>query len=172
MIRIACSLLVAAYAVFAAAQTADSRSGPLARRLADVLTRGHLEAIAAVDPSVPDRFVAALLFPDVQLLVVAGRYPAADALRAQLAARQYKDVYLELTGGSARDSRIFFQDLKADGLHPDSGGDVDVMYEHVDKQTILDGKPDKARFNAADQEYARLLTLLVNEASNVVPTGD
>jgi len=148
----------------------DSQSAPLARHLAAVLTARHLDAIAASDPGAPDRFVGALFFPDVQLLVVAGRYAAPDALRAQIAAHQYKDVYLALTSGSAPDTRLFFQDLKADGLHAAADGGVDVMYEHVDKQNVFDGKADRARFDAADAEYSRLLSLLLNEAEGATTT--
>src|SRR4051794_34594044 len=150
MIRTGLCLLCAVLALGLgpAAPPADSHSAPLARQLAQILASRHLEAIAAADPTAPDRFVGALLFPDVQLLVVAGRLAPPDAARAQLAARQYKDVYLALTASSAPDSRVFFQDLKADGLHADAGEGVDVMYEHVTKQTIFDGKPDKARFTA------------------------
>jgi hypothetical protein len=165
MIRAVACVALVALAAAAAGQALDSRSAPLARQLASVLAARQLDAIAAPDPAAPDRFVGALLIPNVQLLVVAGRFPSPDAVRAQIAAHQYKDVYLELTGGSAPDSRVFFQDLKADGLHPAPGGGVDVMYEHVDKQTIFDGKPDKARFTAADEEYSRLLALLVAQAS-------
>jgi hypothetical protein len=143
----------------------DSRSAPLARRLATVLAEQHLDAIAAADPTTPDRFIGALIFPDIQLLVVAGQYAAPDSLRAQIAQRHYKDVYLALTGGSTPSTRVFFQDLKADGLHAIAGSGVDIMYEHVDKQTVFDGKPDAARFAAADEEYSRLLSLLVTQAS-------
>jgi len=166
MQRAAVMLAVMALAGTVPGAGADgSKSAPIAHRLATVLAERHLDAIAAADPSSPDRFVAALLYPDVQLLVVGGRYAAPEAMRAQIAAHQYKDVYLALIGSSAPESRLFFQDLKADGLHAEAGGGVDVMYEHVDKQTVFDGKPDPKRFDVADAEYSRLLSLLVTEAS-------
>ena len=143
MQRAAVMLAVMALAGTVPGAGADgSKSAPIAHRLATVLAERHLDAIAAADPSSPDRFVAALLYPDVQLLVVGGRYAAPEAMRAQIAAHQDKDVYLALIGSSAPESRLFFQDLKADGLHAEAGGGVDVMYEHVDKQTVFDGKPD------------------------------
>jgi len=159
--------------LLASAMTAapsESQSAALARRLATALHDQQLEAIAAADPKAADRFIAALIFPGVQLLVVAGQYAAPDSLRNQIAAHQYKDVYLALTGGSAPESRVFFQDLKADGLHASADDGVDVMYEHVDKQTVFDGKPDRARFAAADAEYSRLLSLLLQQASTATPS--
>ena len=133
MIRIGSCLLFVALAFAPAAPPADSHSAPLARQLAQILGGRHLEAIAAADPAAPDRFVGALLFPNVQLLVVAGRLAPPDAIRAQLTTRQYKDVYLALTGSSAPDSRVFFQDLNADGLHAAAGEGVDVMYRAGDQ---------------------------------------
>ena len=153
------------------AQPAGSRSAPLAQHLAAALAERHLEAIAAADPSAPDRFVGALIFPGVQLLVVAGQYAAPDAIRSQIAAREYKDVYLALAGASVPASRLFIQDLKADGLHPSAAAGVDVIYEHVDKQTVFDGKPARTAFDKADAEYSRLLSLLLNEVTSAAVSG-
>lgn len=154
-----------------AAGQGDSQSSAVARRLAAVLAEQHVDAIAAADPRATDRFVGGLIFPGVQLLVVSGQYAAPEAMRTKIAARQYKDVYLELVGSSAPDTRVFFQDLKADGLHPTADGGVDIMYEHVDKQTVFNGKPDRARFAVADAEYSRLLSLLLDQASAGATVG-
>ena len=89
MQRAAVMLAVIALAGTALAAGADgSKSAPIAHRLATVLAERHLDAIASADPSSPDRFVAALLYPDVQLLVVGGRYAAPEAMRAQIAAHR------------------------------------------------------------------------------------
>lgn len=157
----------------------ESRSGPLARELTTLMTSHKLGAIAAKDPGAPDRFVAALAFPDVQLLVVSARYSMPQVLDEQLGKRQYDDVYAALQQSSFPESKVFFQDLKADGLHPTADGGVDVMYEQVVHQTIFDGNPSKqkltsaayaAKLNAADALYSRLLTLLIAEIKAPPPT--
>jgi hypothetical protein len=158
----------------------ELQSGPLARELTTLMTRQRLGAIAAKDPESPDRFVAALAFPDVQLLVVSARYAAPLVLEDQIGKRQYNDVYAALQRSSVPESKVFFQDLKADGLHAKSDGGVDVMYEHVVHQTIVDGNPAKQKLTAAayaekladaDARYSRLLSLLIAEVKShsVVP---
>jgi hypothetical protein len=150
----------------------ESRSGALARELTTLMSSHKLGAIAAKDPDTPDRFVAALAFPDVQLLVVSARYSVPQVLDEQLAKRQYADVYAALQQSSFPESKVFFHDLKADGLHATADGGVDVMYEQVIHQTIFDGNPAKQnltraayaeKLNAADALYSRLLTLLIAE---------
>jgi hypothetical protein len=153
----------------------DSTSGPLARELSTLLAGRNLSAIATQDPERPDRFVAAVVFPVVQLIVIAARYATPTVLEDQLAKRQYNDVYGILQQASTQDSRVFFQDLKADGLHAKPGAAVDVMYERVVDQTIFDGAPEKRKvseaaylekFRSADALYSRLLTLLIAEVKN------
>jgi len=104
--------------------------------------------------------------------VRAGRTPPApDAVAAQLAARNYQDVYASLQDGSAQHGRLFVQDLGADGL-ADGGDSVDIVYDNG-QQVVFDGNPkshkmsDKAyheAFSSADTRYARMLTVLINEA--------
>ena len=100
-------------------------------------------------------------------------------LEDELTKRQYNDLYGVLQQASIQDSRVFFQDLKADGLHAKPGVAVDVMYERVVNQTIFDGAPEKrkmteaaylAKFRSADALYSRLLTLLIAEVKNAAST--
>jgi len=157
----------------------DSQSAPLARELSALLASRNQNAVAAKDPDSPDRFVAAMVFPDVQLLVMSARYATPSVLQEQLAKRQYNDVYGALQQASIQDSRVFFQDLKADGLHVTPGAAIDVMYEHMVDQTIFDGIPAKRKvsdaayvekFRSADALYSRLLTLLIAEVKDAGPT--
>lgn len=153
----------------------DSQSEPLARQLVTLLSDRKLSAIAARDPMVQDRFVAALVYPDVQLLVVAARYAAPSLLQSDLLKRQYAQIYAALQQAAIQESKVFFQDLNADGLHADPEATVDVMYERAVKQTIFDGQPAKHRmsreayvqaFKAADAVYSGLLRLLIAELEN------
>jgi hypothetical protein len=160
------------FAMFLPATLSDSQSGPLARELTGLMISHQLGAVAARDSDTPDRFVAALLFPDVQLLVVSARYAAPALLQEQLARKEYQEIYAALQQAAIADSKVFFQDLKADGLHAKPEGAVHVLYEHVVHQTMFDGNPAKQmltdaayaeKFAAADALYSRLLALLIGE---------
>ena len=63
----------------------ERTSSALVDDLASLMTARQLEAVAAQDPESPDHFVAALLMPEVQLLIVSAQYPAPAELQAQLA---------------------------------------------------------------------------------------
>ena len=119
----------------------ESHSDRLARQLAGLMASQKLPAVAAKDPDSPDRFVAALIFPEVELLVVSARYAAPPALQELLAKKQYDEVYATLQQAGIPDSKVLFQDLKADGLHAKPGADVDIMYQRVVDQTVFDGIP-------------------------------
>lgn len=157
----------------------DSHSGPLARELTQLMASQKLGAVAARDPDTSDRFVAALMFPEVQLLVVTARYAAPSVLQERLAKKEYADIYATLQQAPIQDSKVFFQDLKADGLHAKPGAAVDVMYQRVVEQSIFDGNPAKQKvseaayaekFAAADVVYSRLLTLLIGELKGAAST--
>ena len=151
-------------------QTAPSpeTSGAAAGQLTAVMTDQHLDAIATQDPAQPDRFVAALLIPSAQLLVVSATYPNPGELQAQIAQKNYRDVYAALQQPVAQQARVFFIDAGCDGLH--SGADtVDLMYEKGTQQTLFDGRwkaqglteaAYAKKVETADQEYSRLLSLL------------
>jgi hypothetical protein len=148
---------------------ADARSPALAKQLVGLMADRGLQTIAAKDPNSTDRFVAAMAFPDVQLLVVAARYPTPDVVHGQLAAKQFADVYAELQAAPIKESKLFFQDLGCDGLGGTSEN-VDVMYEKGTDQTLFDGNWKKAglsktaydeKMSTADAEYSRLLEILI-----------
>jgi hypothetical protein len=147
------------------------RSPSLAAELIHLLAQHGLDSVAAADPASPDRFVAAMAFPNVQLLVVSAKYPSPSLLQQQLAAKAYRDVYLALQQSGVAGGKIFIQDLHADGLRPDPS-DVDVVYENVVTQTVFDADPQKhgltqaaydAKLQAMDAQYSHLLTLLIGE---------
>jgi hypothetical protein len=149
----------------------ESRSAPLAQELSQVMAAQKLEAFAVKDPESPDRYIAAMLFPGVQLLVVAGQPTSPAAVQAYLDQKRYADVYGVLQQAVVNDTKVFVQDLKANGLYAKSPDAVDIVYERVVNQTMFDGQPSKhkltdaqyaERFTAADTKYARLLKVLVD----------
>lgn len=163
-------LLLLSLASAAAAQPAAATSGATVKELAALLSAKNQTAIAARDPD-SGAFVAALFYPGVQLLVVSATPPAPEAVAAQLAAHNYQDVYTALQDGSAERGRLFVQDLGADGL-ADGGDSVDIVYDSG-RQVMFDGNPRSHKmsakayrdaFSSADTRYARMLTVLVNEA--------
>jgi hypothetical protein len=171
-----CRIVVFALCSFLSASLSaqDSRSAEGVRRLTAVMSTHQQTAIAVKDPD-SGEFVAALCFPDVQLLVVSARSSASAFLDEQIAAKNFQDVYAALQDGSLRDSRVFFQDLGADGLHADGGNSVDVFYDRG-QQFLFDGQPRKHKlseqvyrdkFAAADARYVRLVDLLLAQARRV-----
>jgi hypothetical protein len=165
---VAISLVIIFAARVQTAPPSHGESSAIAGELTTLMTGRHLDAIAAQDSDHPDRFVAALLIPGAQLLVVSATYPNAGELQAQIAQKNYRDVYAALQQPVAQQTRVFFIDAAGDGLR--SGGDaVDVMYEKGTQQTLFDGrwKPQglteaayTKKVDIAEEEYSRLLSLL------------
>ena len=160
------------------ARAQAQQSPALVGNLASLMTARQLDAVAAQDPESPDRFVAALLMPDVQLLIVSAQYPTPAELQAQLAQQKYRDVYAALHQPSAQPTRFFLMDSGCDGLK--AGGDgVDVLYEKGTTQTLFDGKWKQQGLSEADyskraQEaetrYARLLSILTSSLKSETAT--
>jgi hypothetical protein len=169
MIRMAIAVTaLASWELVASAQ--GSHSEPVARQLSQLMQQRKLDAFAAKNPDTPNGFVAVLLFPNVQLLLVAGEPMSVSTTQQQLDQKQYMDVYATLQQAVMPNTKVFFQDLQADGLHAKSDA-VDVVYERVATQTIFDGEPSKhhltdaqyaQRFSAADTQYSRLLSALLD----------
>jgi len=157
-------------AVAAQAPAPESTSSALVKQLVTLMSERKLDTVAATDPETPDRFVAAMAFPDVQLLVVAAKHPTPAWVRAQLVQKQYRDIYGALQQVPIQEGQIFFHDLGCDGLRGEPGETIDIMYERGTTQTLFDGDWKKAglsedayrkKFQDAEAQYSRLLTLLV-----------
>ena len=164
-------LLVGDLAVAAPAERV-SRSSTLAKQLTTALTDQRLDAIAAQHPDEPDRFVAALFFPNAQLLVISARYASPASLQARLAQKQYRDVYLDLQGSAVPQSSVFFQDMDADGLCTSRDQTADLLYRGTTAPTVFDGdwkkhdsseKEYEQEVAAADERYSRLLEILLTQ---------
>lgn len=150
------------------AQGDGPRSAQLVKQLISAMKARQLEAIVVADPQEAGRFVGALAFPEVQLLVVSSRPRAVDYIQSQIAKREFRDVYVVLQDALAT-GRLFFHDMGCDGFQTGTDN-VDIFYEGNDKTTLLDGKWEAqslteadyvARSKYAEEKYSRALTLLL-----------
>jgi hypothetical protein len=170
----ACLGGVLALSVAATALAQESKSAALAKQLAAALDAGQLDSIAAKDPSSPDTFIAALYFKGLQLLVVSARYAAPSLLTDKLAQKNYRDVYIDLNSASMPESKIFIEDLGADGLKARHEENTPYdSYEAAGKRTAFDGDWKKQKiseqdymktFSTADDRYSQMLTALLAQA--------
>jgi hypothetical protein len=162
---------------FAAARPAvaqDSKSAAAAKELVRALDDAKLEAIAAADPSDPGTFVAALYFPGSQILVVSAKYAAPPLLTNKLKSKDFRDIYIDLNSASVAGTKVFVIDQGIDGLvaKPDNNQAADT-YENGKTNLSFDGDWRKAKmseddymkvFSAADERYAKILSLLAAQA--------
>jgi hypothetical protein len=167
-------LLAVIVAVLCASDIAVAQDRPsvtATQHLIDALNKAGLDSIASIDPTEPGAFVAALHIKRGQLLVVRALHPSVDALSARLAARQFRDVYMDLQATPTPRGKVFVMDSGADGLPSDAEqpANVDVLYEDGTRQTMFNGARAQKRsgddyrqqLQDADTKYTRLLTLLI-----------
>jgi hypothetical protein len=166
----------AAVAGAVSVQNPPSKSATVAHELAQQLDQAKLEHIAARDPEDPTRFIGAMYFPGVQLVTVSGKYGVPVLINEKLLNRNYKEVYIDLSSASDRATRITVEDLRADGLatmrSKDSSGPPDA-FEQGPTRLVFDFDWRKQKMTedeymkkvvAADEQYAKMLTLLLAEA--------
>ena len=155
--------LVLSLAATALAQ--ESKSAALAKQLTDALDAAKTTTIATkAEP--PDGYVAAMSLPGV-LLVVSAKYSVPSILDAKIAKKDYQDAYADLQTASDAATRVFIQDLGADGLRFRTFDSVDV----AKGSTTFDGDWKKAKaaseqdyqkiFNDTDDQYAKMLATLL-----------
>lgn len=107
---------VFALTVSATALAQESKSVVLAKALSAVLDAAKLDSIAANDPAKPDVFFGALYFPGTQLLVVSAQYAAPAHMSETIGKKEYREAYLDLNSASLPASKMFIEDLGANGL--------------------------------------------------------
>ncbi len=98
----------------AAAQ--QSSSMPLAKKLGTLLDQKKLDSVAARMPGDENRFVAALYYPNSQLLVVSAQYSVPVLLQEHIWGQRYRDVYTALHSGGTVDGKFFVYDMAANGI--------------------------------------------------------
>ena len=164
-------VLLLSVAATVAAQ--ESKSAPLAKQLAAAMDAAKIDSIAAADPAQPGTFVAALCFANTQFLIVSAKYSVPQLLNERLAKKEYRDVYIDLNSASVPESKVFIEDVAADGLKAkrDENQPYDA-YEIAGKRTTFDGDWKKQKlteqeymkvFSAADDQYSRILTALLSQ---------
>lgn len=148
----------------------DPKSAAPAKELSQALDAAKLDAIATADPDNPGTFVAAMYIPGAQLLIVSAKYSAPALLTERIAKKDYRDAYMDLQSASIAGTRIFVQDMLADGLVAKPDGPGDVFEAGTNKAITFDGAWKKAKmteddymkaFADADEKYAKILTLLI-----------
>ena len=150
----------------------ESKSATLASELAKLLDSLKLDSIAA-HGAAPDEYVGALYFPGSQLLVVGARYASAERMQQLLAAKSYRDVYIDLNSASVPQSKVFVSDLGANGLRFDRAGSQPWDTADVGgKSYAFDGDWGKAKisrdeytkaYQTTDDQYTKMLQALVAE---------
>jgi hypothetical protein len=138
------------------------------------LAGGEMRFVAARVPTAQDEFVGALHIPGVQLIVVWARYEEPSLLNEALRKGDYQGVYTDLNSASyaIAASKIFFEDLREDGLFPTRQADDGPFdsYESAGKRIAFDGDWRKQKltekdyqdaYAQADAKYATAVELLV-----------
>lgn len=162
-----------------AAAQASEDTAQVARQLADVLTPQaegfNPRYMAAADPSDPDRFVAAMLIPGIQLVVVSADYKVPVLLRERLLTGKYQDAYIDLSTATDAASRLTIEDIQADGLafKPPKGVASGDLIVRDAEELRLDGQWRKKRmkeeayreaYDQARADYVRIVGLLLAQA--------
>ena len=162
-----------------AAAQASEDTAQVAKQLVEVLTpqaEGFTPRyMAAADPADADRFVAAMLIPGVQLVVVAADYSVPVLLRERLLTGKYQDAYMDLSTATDAASRLTFEDIQADGLafKPPKGVASGDLIVRNGEELRLDGQWRKKRmkedayreaFDQARADYVRIIGLLLAQA--------
>ena len=163
-----------AVTVSSTALAQESKSTALTKELVAALDAAKLDAIAAKDPEKPDVFYGALYFPGAQLLVVGAQYAAPLIMNERLTKKDYREAYLDLSSASVPGSKVFIEDLGANGLvaKPRENEPFDA-YDAGGKRVSFDGDWKKQQlseedymksFGAAEEKYSQVLTALIAQA--------
>lgn len=164
-------MLTAAAWLATPAAAQDSRTVALAKELTGMMDRAKLDSIATRQADTQDVFVAALYFPG-QLLVVSSKYAVPTLLAEKILKRQYRDAYIDLNVAVDPATKVFIEDMGADGirsLREESGFDI---YSKGDTRFAFDSEWKKRKvteqaymdtFSEADGHYIRMLEALIAE---------
>jgi hypothetical protein len=167
-----CWLTLAAIALLAPSSVAqDSKTVALASELTGMLERAKLDSIATRQPGSDDTFVAALFFPG-QLLVVSSKYSVPALMNERIAQRNYRDAYIDLNVAVDPTTKVFIEDMGADGIRARRTETSFDIYSKGDTRFPFDGDWKKrkvseddymATFAEADAHYTRMLESLIAE---------
>jgi len=146
----------------------ESKSAQLASELVKLLDSMKLDSAAAKLDK--DEYAGALYFAGSQLLVVKARYIVPERMDAQLAQKNYRDVYIDLNSASVPASKVLIADLGANGLFARRRENQFDTADLGGKSYSFDGDWGRAKiseqdytkaFQTSDTEYIRILEALV-----------
>lgn len=172
-IVVATGLLLAVLSLTGIAVAQESKSEALVKELAALLGEGKLDSIAAKDPSGPDQYVAALYFPAQLLLVISAKYQPSIYINEKLGQKDYKEIYQDLQSASVAGTKVFVQDLSADGLKARresdrpfdtyQNGNTEISFDGDWKKQKLSEEDYMKSFADADEKYSAMLSALLSE---------
>jgi hypothetical protein len=168
--------VVAALVVFVTIQPGilaqESKSAAAAKELAQLLESQKLDSIASRDPAEKDQYVAALYLPG-QLLVVSARYSAPALLDQKIAKKEYRDVYIDLNSAAVANTKMFVEDLNADGLQSErnddqpfdtiENGSTRVEFHGEWRKQKMSEQDYMKSYGDADDRYSKMLMVLLTE---------
>ena len=171
-------LICAGLAGAAGAQTPSGVSTAKAKELAAVMKGKNIESFAVREGTSPNRFVAVMLVPDVQLLLVSAAYSRPTDIEYRIYQKDFSTAYQDLRNGTLASERFYVEDFLGDGLiatpaknaQPDSvtiGTAAQLFEGAADPKKRNDKRlPADAylkAFTEADKRYADLLAALIQE---------
>lgn len=150
----------------------DARSAAGAKELAQLMEKGQIDSIAASLPNNEGAFVAAMFIPG-ELMIVSAKYSAPSLLQEKIMKKEFREVYVDLNSAATPKTRVFIEDLNADGLvaKPDDNFGFDT-YENSDGRMSFDGDWKKQKlsedeyrkkFGEADEQYTQMLRALLSQ---------
>jgi len=151
----------------------ESKSAPLAAELTRLLDEQKLDSIAARQSG--DLYVGALYFSGAQLLVVKGKFGSASRMDHLLDKKDFKEVYMDLSGASDLQTRWFIMDLGANGLRfkrednqpfdtVDVGGKSYKFDGAWGSKAKITEEEYRKSYATTDEEYAQMLQALITAA--------
>lgn len=159
------------------AQAPASVSTEKAKELASLMAARKLEAFAARDGEDTQRYVAVLVIPNLQLLLVSCKYTQKNDIEYSLYTKNYQTAYQDIRSGVYGSERFFVDDAEMNGLVavPGKNPQHDAIMIDKDRHTFDglfgDGKGRNAKkpltevymktYSDADARYARLLDVLL-----------
>jgi hypothetical protein len=160
------------------AQAPASASAAKAKELVTLMKGKKLEAFAMRESVFESRFVATLVTPDVETLLVSALYSRPSDIDYYIYNKDYNRAYGDLVSGQLASDRFLVEDILGDGLMavPGKNGVSDAVTTAGAKQ-LFEGPADPKKhndkrmpaeeygkkFDLADKHYAALLDTLIQE---------
>jgi hypothetical protein len=160
-----------------ASQAPVAVSTEKAKQVVALMTERKLETFAARIGETSGQYVAVLLVPNVQLLLVSAKYTRDNDIEYSLYHKQYQNAYQDLRSGVFGSERFFVDDAQNNGLVAIPGKNPQHDAIMIEKERITfdgmfgDGKGRNAKkpltevymkaFADADTRYAGLLDILI-----------